>query len=157
MKFIMSKESKFWYLNKEEQNNLRRSIVNYLLYSPVLYRNHSVIPIEEVNRIDRDKLADAVYREHRDLAALRELCDKREIKQYELLEDIANYIDLKLPSVWQRKKAYLEKGEQAKYSGIENVPGAIFQTQENYMFDKLIVKAIELKRKSIEHANNGNK
>lgn len=152
----MSKESKFWYLNKEEQNNLRRSVVNYLLYSPVLYRNHSVIPIEEVNRIDRGKLAEAVYREHRDLAALRELCERHEIKQDELLDDISNYIDLKLPSVWQRKKAYLEKGEQAKYSGIENVPGAVFQTQENYLFDKLIVQATKLKRKSIEQANNGN-
>lgn len=142
----MSKESKFWYLNKEEQNNLRKSIVNYLLYSPVLYRNHSVIPIQEVNKIDREKLADVIYREHRDLLAIRELCDRHEIKQPELLEDMADYIDLKLPSVWQRKKAYLENGSQILYTGIENVPEAVFQSQENYMFDKLIIKASATKR-----------
>lgn len=137
----MKKIQRFSYLSREQVQNIRKGIVSYLIYGPSLIKKGKVIAIQEVNKLDRLELAEKMLNESIELSIFRDLIEKREVDEYDLLDDIADYIDLKLPSTWLRKKNYTETGSIVSYNGIENIPDAIFQKNENYQIDKLIVEA----------------
>ena len=139
----MQKNKRFWYLDKESQQTLRKNIVSYLLYGPVLYLNKRFYTIEEVNELNRDEMAERFYRSDRSIEDIREKCDRNEINYYELLDDMAAYIDLKLPGAWLRKKSYKENGDRIFYRGIEQVPGAVFKWPENYDIEKLMILSLK--------------
>ena len=137
----MQKNKLFSYLSKEEEKELRKLIVGYLLYGPALYQGNRMVTIQELNDMSRDEMAEQFYYNTTQLLEdIRRRSDEGIINRFKVLDEIAMYMDLKMPSAWMRKKAYKETKTHPPYKGIENIPEAVFKWPENYEIDKLIVQ-----------------
>ena len=95
----MIKMSLFSYLKNENQREIRKSIVGYLLYGSALYQGKRLLTLQEINEINRDELAEKFYYDSQQrIESIRQMCDDGLINRSKLLDEIAMYIDLKLPS-----------------------------------------------------------
>ncbi|MDP3442264.1 MAG: hypothetical protein Q8T08_05325 [Ignavibacteria bacterium] len=106
--------------------------------------------IQEVNELNRRVMAEEMIPFCLEMLSIREKYERKEIIFNDLVDDIAAYIDLKLPSAWIRRNAFQATGERLSYGGIEKIPGAIFQNTDNYRVDQFIVQATSTKRQPFE-------
>ncbi len=140
-------------LTIEEARILKRTIVNYLNFSPALYVDNRVMTVEEINALNRDEMARIFFDSQSGLEKYKDLIDQELINPDELMDDIACYIDLKIPKAWHfktlkrksiaSKKDYRKMANENPYIDISIVPGAKFKYSENYIAEKNILRASE--------------
>lgn len=155
----MSKNNlkRFECLDRETQRDLRKYIVWYLLHSPILYSGDALMTVEQLNEANREKVAEHFYNTCNGLNVLRQACDLEEVDYYQLIDDIACYVDLKMPPCLYKKQMmkqckaqrinYDDHYKSHPYLGIETLPGATFKFAENYQIDKVITASYIQKQK----------
>lgn len=132
-----------------DESNIRgiKVVIGEFLSHQVKWKkdNGELLSIEEVNNLDRMKIAEDFIK-HRTQNGKYKIdayyTVLREYEQYELENDIAQFIDLKIPKhYWirlQEKKVGYYRDRtilSRKYKGINSVEGLDFSYDENYQLE----------------------
>jgi len=145
----MNKNKRFQYLDREKSRVLRKDIVGWLVYTPALYKNTVLMTVNDINEVSRSDLAEMFLKQSIRAEWLKQLCDEGKLDHKEVLDDIACYIDLKLPACLYKKMMFRKcklEGilfepyyKNHAYMGIHCLPGALFKWSENYLNDRAII------------------
>lgn len=139
----------FDYLNERKKKGIKISIGQWLGREFRKIIKEQGLEVEIVNNIDRMKLAekfvDSTIGKHTFIDFKRWYWGKRDYERYEIENDIAKFIDLKIPKNYYvcLKESIGEEYIKGEYKGIDTVDGIRFIYEENYELEKLVLKATE--------------
>lgn len=136
----------FHYLNERDKKGLKIAIGQWLGYKFSKIVEENGLEIDFINNIDRMKLSEQFMNErigrHTFTDFKRWYWGKRDYERYEIENDIAQFIDLKIPKnyyVWL-KQSRGEEYIKGEYKGIDTVDGVRFFYEENYELEELTLE-----------------
>lgn len=140
----------FNYLNERGKKGIKVSIGQWL---GLEFRNiikEQGLTIEVVNNIDRMKLAEKFINKaigkHTFTDFKRWYWGKRDYERYEIENDIAQFIDLKIPKNYYAclKESLGQEYIKGEYKGIDTVDGISFSYEENYKLEEITLERIQI-------------
>jgi|LSQX01.2.fsa_nt_gb hypothetical protein len=144
-------DGQFEYYNIESRSRIKNVIAQYI--SSIL-KNEELLKPEKINLMDRMKLAEEFIkkRTYNGIYTIDEdYIVEREYEPYELENDVAEYIDLKLPQHYWYKCLKSSDESHLDYPGIIRIVGVEYFYSINYEREKILLQEYQScreKRKS---------
>ncbi|EOR24462.1 Putative type I restriction enzyme, HsdR subunit [Clostridium sartagoforme AAU1] len=140
----------FDYLNERDKKGLKIAIGQWLGYKFSNIVKENGLEINFINNIDRMKLAEQFMNErigrHTFTDFKRWYWGNRDYERYEIENDIAQFIDLKIPKNYYAclKESLGEEYIKGEYKGIDTVDGISFSYEENYKLEEMTLERIQI-------------
>ncbi|MBS5886205.1 hypothetical protein [Clostridium sp.] len=143
-------EDLFEYLNDRGRKGIKVSIGQWLGLEFSKIIKEQGLTVDVINSIDRIKLAEKFMNRtigrHTFTDFKRWYWGKRDYERYEIENDIAQFIDLKIPKNYYvcLRESLGEECVKGEYKGIDTVDGIRFIYEENYELEELTLERTKI-------------
>ncbi|MDS0527601.1 hypothetical protein NNC19_18075 [Clostridium sp. SHJSY1] len=136
----------FDYYDESSIRGIKTVLGTFVSHNIEWFKDGELISVDEVNNLDRMKLAEAfinkrTYNGKYDFGTWYNKI--RDFEDYELMNDVAQFIDLKIPQHYFVRIYEKEKGERvdrtyvrAEYKGIDSIDALEFLYTDNYILEE---------------------
>lgn len=137
----------FDYYDESSIKGLKTVIGSFVSHNIEWYKNGDLISVSEVNNLNRIKLAEHFLKKRTYNGKYKTLGFykvTRDFEEYELINDIAQFIDLKIPfhywiRLYENNTGRKEDRTEIKkfYKGIDTIEGLEFIYEDNYILESI--------------------